>query len=167
MPSGWSGVGGGGWVRRLLGLLRCGKPVFLAVNKMDTDAMNAGAENFRRLGFRNVLPISAEHGSGIGDLLDEVFDVLPEPEEVIEEPEVMLTENDEAEEDESGPDFSVDPGARRVRRLRSHGEYESRETKIAIIGRPNVGKSTLLNVLTGKERAIVSPIAGTKRDAVV
>src|SRR5258708_6897863 len=50
-------------------LLRGGKPVFLAVNKMDTDAMNAGAENFRRLGFRNVLPISAEHGSGIGDLL--------------------------------------------------------------------------------------------------
>src|SRR5947208_11545144 len=59
-------------------LLRGGKPVFLAVNKIDTDAMNAGAENFRRLGFRNVLPISAEHGSGIGDLLDEVFEVLPE-----------------------------------------------------------------------------------------
>jgi GTP-binding protein len=147
-------------------LLRGGKPVFLAVNKMDTDAMNAGAENFRRLGFRNVLPISAEHGSGIGDLLDEVFDVLPEPEEVIEEPEVMLTENDEAAEDESGPDFSVDPAATRVRRLRSHGEYESRETKIAIIGRPNVGKSTLLNALTGTQRAIVSPIAGTTRDAV-
>ena len=159
-------------------LLRGGKPVFLAVNKMDTDAMNAGAENFRRLGFRNVLPISAEHGSGIGDLLDAVFDVLPEPQEVIEEPEVMLTENDEAEEDEGGPDYtiaagagiaagaSIDPAAKRVRMLRSHGEYESRETKIAIIGRPNVGKSTLLNALTGTQRAIVSPIAGTTRDAV-
>ncbi len=159
-------------------LLRGGKPVFLAVNKMDTDAMNAGAENFRRLGFRNMVPISAEHGSGIGDLLDEVFDVLPEPEEVIEEPEVMLTENDEAEEDASGPDYSVAAGAsvasgasihpatKRVRMLRSHGEYESRETKIAIIGRPNVGKSTLLNALTGTQRAIVSPIAGTTRDAV-
>ena len=54
-------------------LLRGGKPVFLAVNKMDTEAMQAQAENFRRLGFRNVLPISAEHGSGIGDLLDAVF----------------------------------------------------------------------------------------------
>lgn len=159
-------------------LLRGGKPVFLAVNKMDTDAMNAGAENFRRLGFRNVLPISAEHGSGIGDLLDAVFEVLPEPTETIEEPEVMLTENDQAEEDEIGPDYSIaagasvaagasmEPAEKRVRRLRSHGEYQSRETKIAIIGRPNVGKSTLLNALTGTERAIVSPIAGTTRDAV-
>jgi GTPase len=152
-------------------LLRGGKPVFLAVNKMDTEAMQVQAENFRQLGFRNVLPISAEHGSGMGDLLDAVFEVLPEPEEVIEEPEVMLTENDEAEEDASGPDYSVTAGAsveapRRVRKLRSHGEYESRETKIAIIGRPNVGKSTLLNALTGTQRAIVSPIAGTTRDAV-
>ncbi len=153
-------------------LLRGGKPVFLAVNKMDTEAMQVQAENFRRLGFRNVLPISAEHGSGMGDLLDAVFDVLPEPEEEIEEPEVMLTESDEAAEDEDGPDFSVAPGAgvvlgaTRVRRLRSHGEFDQKETKVAIIGRPNVGKSTLLNVLTGKERAIVSPIAGTTRDAV-
>jgi GTPase len=148
-------------------LLRGGKPVFLAVNKMDTDAMNAGAENFRRLGFRNVLPISAEHGSGIGDLLDDVFAVLPETVEV-EEPEVMLTAGDEAEEDEIGPDFTAAAGAelKPVRRLRSHGEHVSKETKIAIIGRPNVGKSTLLNALTGTERAIVSPIAGTTRDAV-
>jgi GTPase len=169
-------------------LLRGGKPVFLAVNKMDTEAMQVQAENFRRLGFRNVLPISAEHGSGIGDLLDEVFAVLPEPAEMVPEPEVMLSENDEAEEDGDGPDFSPAPGAGmivdaglddeasledasaektgRVRRLRSHGEFEQKETKVAIIGRPNVGKSTLLNVLTGKERAIVSPIAGTTRDAV-
>jgi len=153
-------------------LLRGGKPVFLAVNKMDTEAIQAQAENFRRLGFRNVQPISAEHGNGIGDLLDAVFAVLPEPAETIEEPEAMLTENDEAEEDAGGPDYGIAAGAgtaeaaRPVRRLRSHGEYESRETKIAIIGRPNVGKSTLLNALTGTQRAIVSPIAGTTRDAV-
>jgi GTPase len=140
-------------------LLRGGKPVFLAVNKMDTEAMQVQAENFRRLGFKNVLPISAEHGSGIGDLLDEVFAVLPEIN--TEEPDVtMLTAEDEAAEDEDGPDFAP------VRKLRSHGEYESKETKIAIIGRPNVGKSTLLNALTGTQRAIVSPIAGTTRDAV-
>ena len=142
-----------------------GKPVFLAVNKMDTDAMQVQAENFRRLGFKNVLPISAEHGTGIGDLLDEVFAVLPEAAQ-IEEPEIMLTAEDEMEEDEGGPDFQPSPAAKPVRRLRSHGEYEAKETKVAIIGRPNVGKSTLLNALTGTDRAIVSPIAGTTRDAV-
>jgi len=154
-------------------LLRGGKPVFLAVNKMDAESMNSAAENFRRLGFRNVLPISAEHGVGIGDLLDAVFEVLPEKTEFGDEPEpdaVMLTAENEAEEDEDGPDFSptlvpaIPTGPER--RLRSHGEHVSKETKIAIIGRPNVGKSTLLNALTGTERAIVSPIAGTTRDAV-
>lgn len=138
-------------------LLRGGKPLFLAVNKMDSAELLAGAENFRRLGFRNVLPISAEHSTGVADLLDEVFAALP-PETVAEEPtEVMLTTEDEMAEDEDGP---------QPRRLRSHGEYEQTETKIAIIGRPNVGKSTLLNALTGSQRAIVSPIAGTTRDAV-
>jgi GTP-binding protein len=159
-------------------LLRGGKPVFLAVNKIDTAALAPAAENFRRLGFANVIPISAEHGSGIGDLLDAVFETLPEPAELIEAPEAMLTAEDEMEEDEDGPDFSDPPGAEPAsleprtsnpeppRKLRSHGSFTQTETKIAIIGRPNVGKSTLLNALTGKARAIVSPIAGTTRDAV-
>ena len=153
-------------------LLRGGKPIFLAVNKMDSAEMYAAAENFRRLGFKNVCPISAEHGSGIGDLLDEVWAALP-PEFVAEEPEEHFEgEEEEFEEDmdggsdplpgaQTGPDEEA-PG----RRLRSHGEHVARETKIAIIGRPNVGKSTLLNALTGSDRAIVSPIAGTTRDAV-
>ncbi len=145
-------------------LLRGSKPVFLAVNKMDTAELLAGAENFRSLGFRNVLPVSAEHGTGVGDLLDEVFASLP-TETVAEEPtEVMLTAGDEMEEDEDGA--AGDQNTARPRKLRTHGEYEQLETKIAIIGRPNVGKSTLLNALTGTTRAIVSPIAGTTRDAV-
>jgi GTPase len=130
-------------------LLRSGKPVFLAVNKIDTEALDAGAENFRKLGIKNLIAISAEHGHGIGDLLDEVFAVLTFPEAEAEpEPE------EPAEEDS---DETLH---------RTHGEYEQYETRLAIIGRPNVGKSTLLNALTGTTRAIVSPIAGTTRDAV-
>jgi GTP-binding protein len=156
-------------------LLRGGKPIFLAVNKMDAPDMYAAAENFRRLGFKNVCPISAEHGAGIGDLLDEVWAALP-PEFVAEEPEERFEgEEEEFEEDmdgggdplpgaQTGPDEEVPAGP--GRRLRSHGEHIARETKIAIIGRPNVGKSTLLNALTNSDRAIVSPIAGTTRDAV-
>lgn len=156
-------------------LLRGGKPCFLAVNKMDTPEIAVQAENFRRLGFRNVMAISAEHGSGIGDLLDEVFAVLPAAPEV--EPERMEGIEEEAEEDMDGPvdspvreggeeEATEEPEVARPRKLRTHGEFEQTETKIAIIGRPNVGKSTLLNALTGTDRAIVSPIAGTTRDAV-
>jgi GTP-binding protein len=128
-------------------LIRSGKPVFLAVNKVDTDQLLPQAENFRRLGMQALFPISAEHGSGIGDLLDAVFDTLkfPEPEELAA---------DDTDEPETEPLH------------RTHGEYAQRETSIAIIGRPNVGKSTLLNALTNTSRAIVSPIAGTTRDAV-
>jgi GTP-binding protein len=149
-------------------LQRGGKPVFLAVNKIDTPEMFAAAENFRQLGFRNVCPISAEHGVGIGDLLDDVWAALP-PETVAEEPTENLEGFEEEFEEDEGDaiaDASLDEGSKPGRRLRSHGEHISRETKIAIIGRPNVGKSTLLNALTNSDRAIVSPIAGTTRDAV-
>ena len=143
------------------------RPLFLAVNKMDSAELEAGAENFRTLGFRHLSPISAEHGIGVADLLDEVWAALP-PETVAEEPtENMEGIQQEVEEDEG--DFIAEASLEdetRERRLRSHGEHVQRETKIAIIGRPNVGKSTLLNALTGTERAIVSPIAGTTRDAV-
>ncbi len=125
-------------------LLRTGKPLFLAVNKIDTPALDATAENFRQLGIRNLVAISAEHGHNVGDLLDEVFAVLRFPEQQEAEPE---------------PE-SPEP------LLRTHGEYHQQETRVAIIGRPNVGKSTLLNALTGSTRAIVSPVAGTTRDAV-
>src|SRR6202789_3439091 len=162
-------------VERARLLLRGGKPVFLAVNKMDAPEMYAAAENFRRLGFKNVCPISAEHGAGIGDLLDEGWGALP-PEFVAEEPEERFEgEEEEFEEDmdgggdplpgaQTGPDEIVPAGP--GRRVRAHRAHISRETKIAIIGRPNVGKSTLLNALTNSDRAIVSPIAGTTRDAV-
>ena len=131
-------------------LIRSGKPVFLAVNKIDTDQLLPQAENFRRLGIREVFPVSAEHGSGIGDLLDAVYATLTFP---------APAEQADAFAGEDEPD-GTEP------LHRTHGEYAQRETSIAIIGRPNVGKSTLLNALTNTSRAIVSPIAGTTRDAV-
>ena len=130
-------------------LLRGGKPLLLAVNKIDTEKMEEQTAEYRRLGIREILPISAEHGVGIGDLLDHVFATLPEVES---EPEPPEAEPEEAEEGQG--------------KHRTHGEFQQHETSIAIIGRPNVGKSTLLNVLTGSARAIVSPIPGTTRDAV-
>jgi GTPase len=133
-------------------LLRTGKPLFLAVNKIDTVAMDAAAENFRQLGIRKLIPISAEHGNNIGDLLDEVFAGLPQS---TSSDHAVKADAPSAPRSEPASDIS-----------RTHGEFQQRETAVAIIGRPNVGKSTLLNALTGTSRAIVSPIAGTTRDAV-
>ena len=154
-------------------LIRGGKPVFLAVNKVEGEAMSAEAENFRQLGIRNVFPISSEHGLGIGDLLEAISEAVPAPFEAEStEGESLAAQEAEdaaaeaAEVSEGGlapPDEDADP----LRPLhRTHGEFEQHETSVAIIGRPNVGKSTLLNALTGTSRAIVSLVAGTTRDAV-
>jgi GTP-binding protein len=130
-------------------LIRGGKPLVLAVNKMDSPQMENHLGEYRRLGIQEVIPVSSEHGSGIGDLLDHVFATLTFPEPATEPEPEAEPEPEEAETHH-----------------RTHGEFQQHETSIAIIGRPNVGKSTLLNVLTGSSRAIVSPIAGTTRDAV-
>ena len=108
-------------------LRRQSVPVLLAVNKCESvDMGEAQAAEFWELGLGTPYPISAIHGSGTGELLDEVITHLPPV--------------DELEEDD--------------------------EIKVAIIGRPNVGKSSLLNALLGENRSIVSPISGTTRDAI-
>ena len=149
-------------------LIRSGKPLFLAVNKIDTEAMEAAAENFRTLGISNLYSISSEHALGIGDLLDAIWEVLPWPEKTAEQIAAEAAEDEFPELDDFDPDADPDAETDDEKQAvhRTHGEYEQRETSVAIIGRPNVGKSTLLNALTGSSRAIVSPIAGTTRDAV-
>ena len=148
-------------------MIRGGKPLFLAVNKVEGEAMAMAAENFRQLGIRNLFPISSEHGLGIGDLLEAIAEALPAPPEsdveTEAEPEIPEAASESLAEGES-PDAQSSPEAQSLHR--THGDFEPHETSIAIIGRPNVGKSTLLNALTGTSRAIVSPIAGTTRDAV-
>jgi GTP-binding protein len=132
-------------------LRKTGRPLFLAVNKADTEKQASIVDEFHRLGIGEMFPISAEHGRGIDDLLDAVLDVFPPAEE-------RTTGGTEESEEESQPadatpEVEVEP----------EPVYE---TKVAIIGHPNVGKSTLLNRLTASDRAIVSPIPGTTRDAV-
>src|SRR5262245_44748061 len=106
-------------------LRRGGKKVVLAVNKLE--GARGGVDEFARLGFATALPLSAEHGQGVGDLLDAALDAIP----------------------------NVPPA-----------EEQAPGVKLALVGRTNVGKSSLLNRLLGSERAVVSPIAGTTRDAV-
>lgn len=103
------------------------KPVILAANKADSVARQMDAVEFYALNLGDPIPMSAYHGLGTGDVLDQVVNALPPLEEAIEDP-------------------------KRVR--------------IAIVGRPNVGKSSLLNKLLGKERSVVSKVPGTTRDSI-
>lgn len=109
-----------------------GKRVIVAANKADAARLDADAGEFFRFGFDDVIPVSAEHADGVGELLDVLVAGFDEASEV-------------AEEDV---------------------ERAPRELRLAIVGRPNVGKSSLLNRLLGEERVIVSPVAGTTRDAI-
>lgn len=103
------------------------KPVLVVANKADSVRIADLTGEFHQFGYEEVYPLSAEHGGGIGELLDAITERLPEVEQ---------------------------------------DEKEGRDINVAIIGRPNVGKSSLINKLLGEERVIVSPIPGTTRDAV-
>lgn len=101
----------------------------LVVNKIDRRDAEESVPEFYELGFERLLPISAEHGAGVDDVIDAISEIVAAP-----------------PEDSSAP--------------------LSDAIRVAIIGRPNVGKSSLLNRLTNEERAVVSPISGTTRDAI-
>ncbi|OEU77151.1 MAG: ribosome biogenesis GTPase Der [Desulfuromonadales bacterium C00003107] len=109
-------------------LRRAGKPVFYVVNKVDGPKQDDDTADFYALGVEEVHAVSAEHGRGVGDLMDEVLAVLP---------------HEESEVDE-----------------------DAQEVRLAVIGRPNVGKSSLVNRLLGYERVVANATAGTTRDAI-
>ena len=130
-------------------LRQSGKPVLVLANKVDTHRLEAAAMEFTELGFDRVFPVSAIHGEGIQNLMKCALDLLPvETAETTAEPV--------AADDGSPP---PEPGEEVAPRLKG-------PLKIAIVGRPNVGKSSLINQLTNSDRVIVSPIPGTTRDSV-
>jgi len=115
-------------------LLRLGKPVVLAANKLDNPNLEMHAVEFYSLGLGEPYPVSSTHGTGIGDLMDAVLAHLPE---------TPQTPPDEEEEQESsGP------------------------IRVAIVGKPNTGKSSFINAILNEERTIVTEVPGTTRDAI-
>src|SRR2546426_1192536 len=125
-------------------LRHSGKPVLVAVNKVDTHRVEAQAMEFGELGFDKTFPVSAIHGEGIEPLLDAAVALLPSPSPPLEE-----------RAGERRPLTPLIPDTR-----------PSSSLKLAILGRPNVGKSSIVNALTRSERVVVTPIPGTTRDAV-
>ena len=112
-------------------LRKANKPIVCAVNKIDAAVRRENLYPFYQLGFDPLFPVSAEHGIGVGDLLDHVMELLPPPGDAAEEP-----------------------------------EGEGQPIRLAVVGRPNVGKSTLVNHLLQDDRQLVDPMPGTTRDSV-
>lgn len=113
------------------------RPMFLVANKVDHDTQTSEIWDLVRLGLGDPFPVSSIHGTGVADLLDAIVDALPDP--------------DSASRRQISPEHADDVG---------------RTFSIALVGRPNVGKSTLFNRLLGEERSVVHDMPGTTRDAV-
>jgi GTPase len=155
-------------------LVRSGRPVVLAVNKVDTPARELDIWDFVGLGFAQPWPVSALHGRGTGDLLDALVEVLPpEGEDRVGALPEGWTEEGEAGEG-AGPD-ELREGEREGEVVAGEGQEDQAlagqadspgTISVAIVGRPNVGKSTLFNRLIGDERAIVHDMPGTTRDTI-
>ena len=122
-------------------LRRAGKRVVVAANKCDTEVLEAAAANFQTLGLGEVIPVSAELRRNLGALRERIASLLPR------EPLPSAGEGDWTREASSGANPQVPP-------------------RIAVVGRRNAGKSTLVNALAGEERVAVSPVPGTTRDPV-
>jgi len=127
-------------------LHKSGKPILVAVNKVDTERAEKGADEFAALGFDKIFPVSAIHGEGIQNLMNAAVALLP-----------VQSSKSEVQSQEAAGDDSADSAIRNP---------QSAILKLAIVGRPNVGKSSIINALTQSKRVIVSPIPGTTRDAI-
>jgi GTP-binding protein len=121
-------------------LRRSGKTILVAVNKVDTFRTEKDADEFAQLGFDKIFPVSAIHGEGIQNLMNEAVALLPQSAEC----GVRSAESENPDPESKTPD----------------------PLKLAIVGRPNVGKSSIINALTQSSRVIVTPIPGTTRDAI-
>jgi GTP-binding protein len=129
-------------------LRHSGKPVLVAVNKVDTHRAETATAEFSELGFDQLFPVSAIHGEGIEPLMSAAMAFLE-----VQSPESKVQSLATTEPEDGGTDHAS--------RITHHGPL-----KLAIVGRPNVGKSSIVNALTQSERVVVSPIPGTTRDSV-
>jgi GTPase len=128
-------------------LRRSGKTILVAVNKVDTFRDEKNADEFSALGFEKFFPVSAIHGEGIQNLMNEAVGLLPE----------VASSTLQVEGLKNSLHTETEPAT---------FNQQLSTLKLAIVGRPNVGKSSIINALTKSERVIVSPIPGTTRDAV-
>ncbi|HEY1097251.1 MAG TPA: ribosome biogenesis GTPase Der, partial [Alphaproteobacteria bacterium] len=146
-----------------------GKPVILLVNKADDRRAKETALELYRLGFEEAVMISATHGHGLGELLDALEVHLPEQQQDDDElsDEDFFAALEKAEKKQKLKTIIAEDGEEYEELDDEEPEEDELPLHIAIVGRPNAGKSTLLNALLKEERAIASPVAGTTRDAVV
>lgn len=126
------------------------KPIILVINKVDADSHNQLINEFYSLGIKEIVSISAEHNKGIEDLKEKILNIYKSFNKNEFKETKKIIENSENEDNKNLEEFIA----------------EKNKINIAIVGKPNAGKSTLLNTLIGKERSIVSNIAGTTRDPI-